>query len=96
MPTAVKQEEEEVTHVMGTNTSPYNHICCFFEFALVPIWRVHFFFSPEDMMAIISKNKMKYEFVRPQHTVPLCVSPYMISQGPEKSTAFLDVVDEWF
>ena len=47
-------------------------------------------------MAIISKNKMKYEFVRPQHTVPLCVSPYMISQGPEKSTAFLDVVDEWF
>ena len=38
-------------------------------------WQVLFLFGPENMTSIISKNYLKCELVRPQHTFPLCVSP---------------------
>lgn len=38
---------------------------------------------------------LKCGLIWPQHTFPLCASPFQMSWGPEKSALFLDVVDIW-
>lgn len=45
----------QVTHAMGTSTPPYHHRHCLMNFALVTIRVIHFLFTPEDTMPMISK-----------------------------------------
>ncbi|MEQ2190234.1 hypothetical protein GOODEAATRI_033684 [Goodea atripinnis] len=75
----------KVTHAMGSNTPPYHHRCWLLNFVLITIWIVKVFGNPDI-------DKFKCGLVRPQHTLPICVSPSQLSSGPEKSAAFLGVV----
>ena len=85
----------QVPHATGTNTAPYHHRCWLLNFASITVRMVLFLFGPEDTTSTFSKNNLKCRLVRPQNTFPLGISPSQMSSGPEKSTAFLGVVDEW-
>uniref|UniRef100_A0A3B4BEH8 Claudin n=1 Tax=Periophthalmus magnuspinnatus TaxID=409849 RepID=A0A3B4BEH8_9GOBI len=61
-------------------------------FVLKTIWMVLFLFGPQNTTSMSSKNNLKYRLIRPQDTVPVCVSPSQVSLGPEKLAVFLGIV----
>ncbi len=52
-----------------------------------------FFFGPEHTASIPPKKYLKYWFIWPQYTFPLCDGPSQMPPSPEKSTALLDTVN---
>ena len=52
-------------------------------------------YSLENTVSFIFINHLKGELSRSQHTVPLFINPTQIILKPEKSGAFLDIVDIW-
>ncbi len=52
-----------------------------------------FFFGPEHTASIPPKKYLKYWFIWPQYTFPLCDGPSQMPLSPEKSTALLDTVN---
>ncbi len=60
---------------------------------LVTVWMILFFFGPEHTASIPPKKYLKYWFIWPQYTFPLCDGPSQMPPSPEKSTALLDTVN---
>ncbi len=60
---------------------------------LVTVWMILFFFGPEHTASIPPKEYLKYWFIWPQYTFPLCDGPSQMPPSPEKSTALLDTVN---
>lgn len=77
---------------MCTDTPPNHHRGWLLNFATITVWMVLFLFGLDDPMASISKKDMKCG-LRPQHTIPLQVSPSLKNSGPETLAQLLDVVD---
>ncbi len=71
-----------------TMTDPGFWTCCW-----VTVWMILFFFGPEHTASIPPKKYLKYWFIWPQHTFPLCDGPSQMPPSPEKSTALLDTVN---
>ena len=67
-------------------TFPFNTIQQQHSMILFPL-------CPDTTMLIITQFNLKSGLVRPQHTFPFCVSVSQMSCSPEKSVAFLDVVN---
>ena len=76
-------KDVQVTHAIGTNAPPCRYRCWLLNFTLMTLLTVHFLFSREDTMSMISKNNLKRWLVTPQYTFPLC-SPSRMSSGPEE------------
>ena len=79
----------QVTHVIGTNTPPNYDRRLILNFVSATIGMVLFLFGPENTISVFSKTLFC------QTTVHVYVSPSQTSFDPEKSAAFLDVVDIW-
>ncbi len=60
---------------------------------LVTVWMILFFFGPEHTASIPPKKYLKYWFIWPQYTFPLCDGPSQMPPSPEKSTVLLDTVN---
>ncbi len=60
---------------------------------LVTVWMILFFFGLEHTASIPPKKYLKYWFIWPQYTFPLCDGPSQMPLSPEKSTALLDTVN---
>ncbi len=71
-----------------TMTDPGFWTCCW-----VTVWMILFFFGPEHTASIPPKKYLKYWFIWPQYTFPLCDGPSQMPPSPEKSTALLDIVN---
>ncbi len=71
-----------------TMTGPGFWACCW-----VPVWMILFFFGPEHTASIPPQKYLKYWFIWPQYTFPLCDGPSQMPPSPEKSTALLDTVN---
>lgn len=87
-------ESKQVTPAMGTNTPADHHRIWLANVVLVTVWITWRTQSPKFPPPKKKKN-LKCGLVRWQITVPHCVSPPHMSLGPEKSTAFLDVINIW-
>ncbi len=60
---------------------------------LVTVWMILFFFGPEHTASIPPKKYLKYWFIWPQYTFPLCDGPSQMPPSPEKSMTLLDTVN---
>ncbi len=85
--------EVQVTFAKGTDTTPYHDRPWLLDLLLVTVWMILFFFGPEHTASIPSKKYLKYWFIWPQYTFPLCDGPSQMPPSPEKSTALLDTVN---
>ncbi len=85
--------EEQVTFAKGTDTTPYHDRPWLLDLLLVTVWMILFFFGPEHTASIPPKKYLKYWFIWPQYTFPLCDGPSQMPPSPEKSTALLDTVN---
>ncbi len=77
----------------GTDTTPYHDRPWLLDLLLVTVWMILFFFGPEHTASIPPKKYLKYWFIWPQYTFPLCDGPSQMPPSPEKSTALLDTVN---
>ncbi len=84
--------EVQVTFAKGTDTTPYHDRPWLLDLLLVTVWMILFFFGPEHTASIPPKKYLKYWFIWPQYTFPLCDGPSQMPPSPEKSTALLDTV----
>ncbi len=75
------------------NTTPYHDRPWLLDLLLVTVWMILFFFGPEHTASIPPKKYLKYWFIWPQYTFPLCDGPSQMPPSPEKSTALLDTVN---
>ncbi len=82
-----------VTFAKGTDTTPYHDRPWLLDLLLVTVWMILFFFGPEHTASIPPKKYLKYWFIWPQYTFPLCDGPSQMPPSPEKSTALLDTVN---
>ncbi len=64
--------EVQVTFAKGTDTTPYHDRPWLLDLLLVTVWMILFFFGPEHTASIPPKNYLKYWFIWPQYTFPLC------------------------
>ncbi len=87
--------EVQVTFAKGTDTTPYHDRPWLLDLLLVTVWMILFFFGPEHTASIPPKKYLKYWFIWPQYTFPLCDGPSQMPPSPEKSTALLDTVNIW-
>ncbi len=85
--------EVQVTFAKGTDTTPYHDRPWLLDLLLVTVWMILFFFGPEHTASIPPKKYLKYWFIWPQNTFPLCDGPSQMPPSPEKSTALLDTVN---
>ncbi len=85
--------EVQVTFAKGTDTTPYHDRPWLLDLLLVTVWMILFFFGPEHTASIPPKKYLKYWFIWPQYTFPLCDGPSQMPPSPEKSTALLDTVN---
>ncbi len=85
--------EVQVTFDKGTDTTPYHDRPWLLDLLLVTVWMILFFFGPEHTASIPPKKYLKYWFIWPQYTFPLCDGPSQMPPSPEKSTALLDTVN---
>ncbi len=85
--------EVQVTFAKGTDTTPYHDRPWLLDLLLVTVWMILFFFGPEHTASIPPQKYLKYWFIWPQYTFPLCDGPSQIPPSPEKSTALLDTVN---
>ncbi len=85
--------EVQVTFAKGTDTTPYHDRPWLLDLLLVTVWMILFFFGPEHTASIPPKTYLKYWFIWPQYTFPLCDGPSQMPPSPEKSTALLDTVN---
>ncbi len=85
--------EVQVTFAKGTDTTPYHDRPWLLDLLLVTVWMILFFFGPEHTASIPPKKYLKYWFIWPQYTFPLCDDPSQMPPSPEKSTALLDTVN---
>ncbi len=74
-------------------TQPHTMTDPGFWLLLVTVWMILFFFGPEHTASIPLKKYLKYWFIWPQYTFPLCDGPSQMPPSPEKSTALLDTVN---
>ncbi len=74
-------------------TTPYHDRPWLLDLLLVTVWMILFFFGPEHTASIPPKKYLKYWFIWPQYTFPLCDGPSQMPPSPEKSTALLDTVN---
>ncbi len=77
----------------GHWTTPYHDRPWLLDLLLVTVWMILFFFGPEHTASIPPKKYLKYWFIWPQYTFPLCDGPSQMPPSPEKSTALLDTVN---
>ncbi len=84
--------EVQVTFAKGTDTTPYHDRPWLLDLLLVTVWMILFFFGLEHTASIPPKKYLKYWFIWPQYTFPLCDGPSQMPPSPEKSTALLDTV----
>ncbi len=73
--------------------NPYHDRAWLLDLLLVTVWMILFFFGPEHTASIPPKKYLKYWFIWPQYTFPLCDGPSQMPPSPEKSTALLDTVN---
>ncbi len=66
--------EVQVTFAKGTDTTPYHDRPWLLDLLLVTVWMILFFFGPEHTASIPPKKYLKYWFIWPQYTFPLCGS----------------------
>ncbi len=85
--------EVQVTFAKGTDTTPYHDRPWLLDLLLVTVWMILFFFGPEHTASIPPKKYLKYWFIWPQYTFPLCDGPSQMPPSPEKSTVLLDTVN---
>ncbi len=85
--------EVQVTFAKGTDTTPYHDRPWLLDLLLVTVWMILFFFGPEHTASIPPQKYLKYWFIWPQYTFPLCDGPSQMPPSPEKSTALLDTVN---
>ncbi len=67
--------EVQVTFAKGTDTTPYHDRPWLLDLLLVTVWMILFFFGPEHTASIPPKKYLKYWFIWPQYTFPLCDGP---------------------
>ncbi len=72
---------------------PYHDRPWLLDLLLVTVWMILFFFGPEHTASIPPKKYLKYWFIWPQYTFPLCDGHPRLPPSPEKSTALLDTVN---
>ncbi len=72
---------------------PYHDRPWLLDLLLVTVWMILFFFGPEHTASIPPKKYLKYWFIWPQYTFPLCDGPSQMPPSPEKSTPLLDTVN---
>ncbi len=85
--------EVQVTFAKGTDITPYHDRPWLLDLLLVTVWMILFFFGPEHTASIPPKKYLKYWFIWPQYTFPLCDGPSQMPPSTEKSTALLDTVN---
>ncbi len=90
---ALMVPEVQVTFAKGTDTTPYHDRPWLLDLFLVTVWMILFFFGPEHTASIPPKKYLKYWFIWPQYTFPLCDGPSQMPPSPEKSTVLLDTVN---
>ncbi len=77
----------------SSTRTPYHDRPWLLDLLLVTVWMILFFFGPEHTASIPPKKYLKYWFIWPQYTFPLCDGPSQMPPSPEKSTALLDTVN---
>ncbi len=84
----VPSQKCTVTFAKGTDTTPYHDRPWLLDLLLVTVWMILFFFGPEHTASIPPKNYLKYWFIWPQYTFPLCDGPSQMPPSPRSRRRF--------
>ncbi len=70
------------------DTTPYHDRPWLLDLLLVTVWMILFFFGPEHTASIPPKKYLKYWFIWPQYTFPLCDGPSQMPRAQRSRRRF--------